>query len=247
MKGKDKVVVVAGGGGGMGRAIARRMARDGARVAVIGRSQEGVDKAVQAVENNGGKAAGFVADLQERELVAERLSAIARWNGGIDALVNSAGIYREGALESMSADVIDELVDINFTAQLTTIRSALPFIAKGGSIVNIASMSAVRPLPNQAVYAAVKAAIVQLGVALAAELAPRQIRVNTVSPGPTDTDILAAVLPPDEVTAAQERLARRIPLGRLAEPAEIADAVNWLASAKYVTGANILVDGGTVL
>lgn len=247
MTGDVEIAVVAGGGGGMGRAISLRLARDGARVAVIGRSRESVEGTVSAVEAEGGAASGFVADLRDGEAVGEALETAAGWNGGIDLLVNSAGIYREGALEAMPGDEIDELVGINFTAQLTTIRRALPLLAEGGSIVNVASMSAVRPLEKQAVYAALKAAMVHLGTALAAELAPRRIRVNTVSPGPADTEILATILPREEIAPTQRRLAERIPLGRLADPAEIAEAVRWLASARFVTGANVLIDGGTVL
>ena len=105
-------------------------------------------------------------------------------------------------------------------------------------------MSGVRPLDQQALYAATKAAVIHLGVCLARELAPRGIRVNTVSPGPTDTPILLTVVAPEQVPEIQADLRARIPLRRLADPGEVARAITWLAAAEFATGSNLVLDGG---
>lgn len=239
--------VVNGGGGGIGRAVCLRLAEEGMAVAVAGRSAQSVEATVAQIERAGGTAWAHPVDLLDERRMVEAMASVAARGDGIDLLVNSAGIYREGPFETTPAGVVDELVGINLTGQVTAIRAVLPHISSGGSIVNVASMSAVRPLSDQAVYAAVKAAVVHLGVALAAELAPRGIRVNTVSPGPTKTGILETILPAEQIPGVQEQLAQSIPLGRLGQPAEVADAVSWLASAQYVTGAHVLIDGGTTL
>jgi 3-oxoacyl-[acyl-carrier protein] reductase len=247
MMGKARTAVVAGGGGGIGRATGLRLAAEEMRVAVLGRSEESVSATAEMIEATGGEARRYIADVRDEGGVAAAMADAARWGEGIHLLVNAAGIYREGLFEKISTEIVDELVDINLTGQVWTIRHALPFMGEGGSIVNVGSMSGVRPLPAQAVYAAVKAAVVHLGTALAAELAPRGIRVNTVSPGPTATPILETILPAEAIPAVQRELAEAIPLGRLAEPEEIADAIAWVACADYATGSHLVIDGGTVL
>jgi NAD(P)-dependent dehydrogenase (short-subunit alcohol dehydrogenase family) len=167
--------------------------------------------------------------------------------GRIDVMVNCAGIYREGPFAEIDDVTIDELIDTNLKGLVRATRAALRFMPSDSCVINIASMSGVRSLEAQSVYAATKAAVIHFGACLARELAPRGIRVNTVSPGPAKTPLIYTVLPADRVPQAEAWLAQRIPLGRLVEPSEVAEAVTYLASARSATGAHIVLDGGTVL
>jgi NAD(P)-dependent dehydrogenase (short-subunit alcohol dehydrogenase family) len=166
----------------------------------------------------------------------------------IDLLVNSAGIYREGPFVETSNEVIDDLFDINVKALIYTIQAALAWMQPGSCIINVASMSGVRPLHNnQTMYAATKAAVIQLGACLARELVPRRIRVNTISPGPTRTPIIETVAPKERIPEIEAYLAQVVPLGRLGEPGEVADAIAHLSTMEFATGANLVLDGGVVL
>jgi len=241
-----KTVLVTGAGSGIGEAIARLFAGRGARVALLGRTREKLERVASDVPT--GSARAFTVDLRNRPEVLAAVSAAADWLGHIDVLVNNAGIYREGEFASITDAVVDELIDINLKGVINTTRAALPHVSKGGAIINIASCSAVTPLNDaQAVYAMTKAGLVHFGTCLARELSKSGVRVNTVSPGATRTPVLKTIMPESDIPAAQVWLAEQSRLGRLAEPEEIASAVFYLASAEYATGAHLVVDGGTSL
>ncbi len=239
--------VVTGGGSGIGAATAEVLAGRGGHVAVVGRSIDKLAATVRRIEAVGGQCRAYPADLHRAQEATLAVDSAAKWLGSIDVLVNCAGIYREGPFTELPDQVVDDLIDNNIKGVVYTTRAALRWMAAGSCIVNIASMSAVRPLEQQSLYAATKAAVVHLGTALARELAPRQIRVNTVSPGPTKTPIIATVAPEDRIPAIEADLASRIPLGRLGEPEEVAEAVAYLAFAYFATGTHLVLDGGTIL
>lgn len=242
----DLRALVTGAGSGIGAAVAEHLARRGARVALVGRSRprlECVATRTGALD----RVRSVVADVRRADEVRRAVDEIVTWLGRLDVVVNSAGIYREGPFDEMTDAVLDDLIDTNFRGVALVCRSVIPWMERGGCIVNIGSMSAVRPLEEQALYAASKAAVVHLGACLARELAPRGIRVGTVSPGPTRTRILETIMSPERIPAVQAALERRIPLARLGEPDEIAEAVEYLARATFATGAHLVLDGGITL
>ncbi|HYZ77839.1 MAG TPA: SDR family oxidoreductase [Gaiellaceae bacterium] len=237
--------VVTGAGSGIGEATARLLATRGARVAAVGRTPSKLEHVATDASLNG-SIRPFPADLRRPAEARAALSAAAGWLGGFDLLVMAAGIYREGPFGELTDETVDELVDSNLKAVVHTIRAALPWIAEGGCVVNVASMSSVRSLDQQSLYAGTKAGVVHFSASLARELAPR-VRVTTVSPGPTRTPILTTIMPAEDVPAVQTELAQTIPLRRLAEPDEIAEAIVFLARAPFATGTHLVLDGGTSL
>lgn len=243
-----QAAVVTGGGSGIGQAVAELLAAQGARVVVVGRTGRKLDDVIHRIRGAGGAADAVVADLRHSRQATVAMEAAVGLVGRIRLLVNSAGIYREGPFAEMTDSTADDLIDINLKAVVFTVRAALRAMEEGAAIINIASTSGVRPLNNgQSLYAATKAAVIHLGSCLARELAPRQVRVCTVSPGPTRTPILKTVAAEERIPEIEAALARQVPLGRIGEPGEVAEAVVYLASAPFATGAHVVLDGGTAL
>jgi NAD(P)-dependent dehydrogenase (short-subunit alcohol dehydrogenase family) len=239
--------VVTGAGSGIGQATSELLAARGAAVALIGRTRDKLARVARGIAERGGRATIHPADVARADEAAGAVAAAVEALGGLQLLVNNAGIYREGPFDSLDDATIHELLDINVKGVVFVTRAALRWLRADGSIVNVASMSAVRSLDQQSLYAASKAAIVHLGASLARELAPRGIRVNTVSPGPTRTPIIRTVLPEEKIPAVERQLEERIPLHRLGEAHEVAEAIAYLATARFATGAHVVLDGGTVL
>jgi NAD(P)-dependent dehydrogenase (short-subunit alcohol dehydrogenase family) len=228
--------------------VAERQAAQGARVVVVGRTGGKLEEVVTRIRRAGGTADAVVADLRHARQATAAVEAARALVGSIRLLIHSAGIYREGPFAEMTDAMADDLIDVNLKAVVFTIRAALPALEDGAAIINIASTSGVRPLNDaQSLYAATKAAVIHLGSCLARELAPRRIRVCTVSPGPIRTPILKTVAPDEMIPEIQAALARQVPLRRIGEPDEVAEAVVYLASAPFATGAHVVLDGGTAL
>ncbi|MHC2635165.1 NAD(P)-dependent dehydrogenase (short-subunit alcohol dehydrogenase family) [Bradyrhizobium liaoningense] len=238
--------VVTGAGSGIGRAVALRLAEQGARVALVGRTRSKLEPVAAEFTKLGREALIVEADLRKPDAAAFAIAAAHERFGEIDLLVNNAGIYREGAFDELTDATIDDLVDIDLKGPVFMIRTAIPRMSAESCIINIASMSGVSPLhPTQTLYASVKAALIHLGTGLARELAPRRIRVNTVSPGPTRTPIIGTVVPAKDIPTIEKMIAQQIPLGRLGEAAEVAEAVTFLATRPFATGTHFVIDGGT--
>jgi NAD(P)-dependent dehydrogenase (short-subunit alcohol dehydrogenase family) len=229
---------VTGGFGGIGSAIARRFADGGAAVTVVD-----ADPRTEAVAAEIGGAA-IVGDLTAPGFPHSVVDRVVEAEGTLDVLVNAAGIQVRTAAVDISEPDWERLVAVNLTAAYRLTTAAVKALsAAGGSVVNIASLSADRAVAGIVPYGATKAGLVQLTKGLAVELGPQGIRVNAVAPGYVATPMTEAVLgQPDFRT----RVLARIPLGRLADGADIADVVAFLASpaARYVTGAVLPVDGG---
>jgi NAD(P)-dependent dehydrogenase (short-subunit alcohol dehydrogenase family) len=242
----DKVAVITGGSSGIGLATARRFIADGARVVITGRGQETLNAAVAELGDRATGIRGDVANLEDLDRVFAR---IKEQFGRVDVLFANAGIAPLVPFEVVTEAHFDGLFDINVRGLFFTVQKALPLLSKGASVILNASIVAQSGLPNTSIYSATKAAVRSLGRTLAAELSPRGIRVNVVSPGLIETPLWGKVgLSQDELDAFGAQVVQQTPLGRPGRPEEIAGTVAFLASddASYFTGADLVADGGLI-
>lgn len=241
---QGKVAFVTGGGSGIGAATAQRLAQEGATVVVCGRRREPLDAVVAGIVAAGGKAEAVVADVSDEAGFTAALEAAAQRHGRLDVLVNNAMAYTWGSIEEMStADWRANFatsVDGTFWGTRTALRLMK---GKGGAIVNVSSICGQLGTPWMAGYSAAKAAVDNFSRAAAAEGAPHGIRVNVVIPAVVETPATAGMLADEASRRNTERL---IPMGRVGQPEELANAILFLASdeASYITGASLPVDGG---
>ncbi|MFH9353565.1 glucose 1-dehydrogenase [Kitasatospora sp. NPDC017646] len=241
---EGKAAVVTGGSRGIGRAIVERLAREGADV-VLGYAEDeaAAEAVVGAVAAAGGRAWAVRADLGVAGAAEQLMAAAEERLGGLDILVNNAAkSFTPTPLADLDDAAFDAVLSVNTRAVFATVRYAARRMRDGGRIVNISSINTARAVPGVAAYAASKGAVEQLTAVAAAELGPRGITVNTVSPGATDTDLLRGTNPPE----ALERVAGVTPLRRLGQPEDIADVVAFLAGpdARWITGQNLRATGG---
>ena len=237
-----KVALVTGGSRGIGAAIAMRLAHDGAAVAITYASaQQKADEVVAAITAAGGQALAWRADSADVAAVKSAVVETVRAFGRLDVLVNNAGIAVIAPLEAFSLDDFDRMVAVNIRGVFAAIQEASRHMDAGGRIITIGSVNADRmPFQGGSVYAMTKAAVAGLTRGLARDLGPRGITVNTVQPGPVDTDMNPAQGP------FAESLKSLMALGRYGQGDEIAGPVAYLASpeAGFVTGASLTIDGG---
>ncbi len=241
-----KVAVVTGGSSGIGLATAQRFIAEGAQVVVTGRNQEALDAAVSTLGDGATGIRGDVANLDDLDSL---FAQVRERFGRIDVLFANAGVAPFVPFRAVTEEHFDRLFDINVRGLFFTVQKALPLLADGASVILNASVVAQVGLPNTSVYSATKAAVRSLGRTLAAELSPRGIRVNVVSPGLIETPLVGKLaLSPDEVEAFGAQVVQQTPLGRAGKPEEIAATVAFLASddASYFTGADLVADGGMI-
>jgi len=241
-----KVAVVTGASKGIGAAIARALATAGAAVVVnYAGSKEAAERIVESIVADGGRAIAAQGDVSKPEDVRRLFAETKGAFGAIDILINNAGVAEFSPLEAVTLDNFRKLFDTNVLGAILTTKEALSlFRPSGGSVINIGSLSTTSPTPGSAVYAATKGAIDVLSSVLAVELSDRRIRVNTLAPGPVETDGTRAVgLVGSEL---EKQLAARTPLGRLGLPDDIAKVAVFLASdeAGWLTGVRIPAAGG---
>jgi NAD(P)-dependent dehydrogenase (short-subunit alcohol dehydrogenase family) len=240
---EGKTAVVTGGGSGIGRATCRRMAEEGARVAVFDVNGEAAETVAQEV---GG--VGYAVDVGEVEAVRAAVDDAAARLGGISIIYNNAGTSAFNRLHELDPAEWDRVLRVNLTGVWAGIRAAAPHMLAGGggSIVSTASISGTRPAAGEGPYSASKAAVAALTASAALEYGP-SIRVNSVSPGMIRTAMTAPWFEylPDQ----EERFVKGTPVGRVGEPEDVADVVVFLCSdlARFVTGQNLVVDGGLTL
>jgi NAD(P)-dependent dehydrogenase (short-subunit alcohol dehydrogenase family) len=243
---KDKVAVVTGGSLGIGFAAAEQFVAEGAYVYITGRRHKELDAAVARIGRNVTGVQGNVTNLAD----LDRLYAqIAKEKGHIDILFANAGITWPAPLDKITEEQFDLTFDVNVRGLFFSVQKALPLIRDGGSIVLDASAATIKVLPGHVVYSATKAAVRSFARTMTVELKDRKIRVNTISPGFTETSIFDSEtnkLSPEEKDAVKALAKTLVPLGRFAQAEEIAKAVLFLASddSSYITGVELFVDGG---
>ena len=239
---QGKRALVTGASRGIGAAIAKTLAAEGADVAITyEKSADLANEVVKAIRDHGRKGVAIQADSADVTAVQSSIEKTVRELGGLDILVNNAGILRVGGLKDNSIADIDALLDVNVRSPIVASKVALAHLGKGGRIITIGSYFADRvPAPVLTVYSATKSALVAFTKGLARELGPQEITVNLVQPGSIDTDMNPAHGP------FGDALRQFMALGHYGKPDDIANAVAFLASekAKYITGTALTVDGG---
>lgn len=243
---KGKVAVVTGASKGIGAAIAKAYAAEGAAVVVnYASDRDGADRVVAEIEGRQGRAIAVKGDVANVRDV-ERLFAVGKETyGRVDVVVNNAGVFAFQPLEDVTEAEFHRQFNINVLGSLLVAQQAAKHIgADGGAIVNVSSVISESPLPGSSIYSATKGAVDTLSEALALELAPRKIRVNTVAPGGVDTEGARTAGIPDSPLAAD--IVARTPLGRLGQPDDIAKVAVFLASddSAWLTGERITASGG---
>jgi len=243
---KDKIAIVTGAGSGIGRACAIAMAREGARLALVGRRKEKLNETAREV---GDSALVLAADVSQKEEIDRVIGKTTAHFGGINVLLNNAGVLHIGTAEQITEQQWDETFNINVRGLWLLSRSVLPHMRKagGGSIINVASVLGINGARNRASYAPSKGAVVLLTKCMAIDHGHENIRVNAICPSFVETDLTAEVIrkAPDPGRVRQERIGVH-PIGRLGQPEDIAGLAVYLASdeSSWVTGAAFPVDGG---
>ncbi len=240
---EQRVAIVTGASRGIGKAIAKRLASDGCKVALIARNAEALDGVKSEIEQEGGAASTHVCDLSDSNQFAETIQAIADENERLDILVNNAGMTRDGLLLRMTEDDFDAVIDVNLKAAFIGCKAAARPMMKGrfGRVINITSVTGISGNAGQANYAAAKAGLVGLTKTIAKEFGSKGITANAIAPGYIETDMTAVL--GDDIKKGVEQM---VPLRRYGQPEEIASAVSFLASddGGYMTGQVLVVDGG---
>ena len=240
---EGKKVVIIGGTSGMGLATAKMLLDGGARVLVTGRSQAGLESAQKELGKDALVVSSDARSLTEIDALASRVKAEF---DTFDLLFVNAGFSIRAPLESMTEAVYDEMFNLNAKGPLFAVQKLSPLINRGGSVVLTTSIANVKGMPGNATYGAAKAALRSFARTLAAELLPREIRVNAVTPGPIDTPIIGKAFPGEGAgVQIREKMAGMVPMKRFGTSDEIAKAVLFLAfDATFTTGAELPVDGG---
>ena len=243
---KDRVAIVTGGAAGIGGAVARTLAAEGCVVCIADRDAAAAEKMAGTLTEAGHRTQAAAVDVADADAVAAAFKDIHRRHGRLDILVNAAGLLSTGTVAELPAAEWERVCRVNLSGVLYCSKAAIPFMTaqKHGRIVNIASVSAARGGGSfgNTLYGTTKAGVVALTMGMARELGPYQVTVNAVSPAVTDTPMTRALLN-EEV---KQRIVSRIPLGRLADVADVADLVAFLASARasFISGVVVPVDGG---
>lgn len=243
---QEKVSIVTGGSRGIGRAVVEALARAGSHVAVVATREDGARAAAESAAGHGVKTMALAADVSDPADADRIVQTVTEELGGLDVLVNNAGITRDGLLLRMSDEDFDRVVAVNLKGTFNFLRAAARVMVKkrSGSIINVSSIVGLIGNPGQTNYAASKGGVIALTKAAAKELASRKVRVNAIAPGFINTDMTA-----DLAEGTREAALTMIPLREFGHPDHIAEAVVFLASSRsaYITGHVLNVDGGMAM
>lgn len=240
-----KIAVITGGNSGIGYATAEKFKSEGATVIISGRNQEKVSEAAKTLG-----VKGYIADVNSLSDIDNLVESVKADFGKIDILFVNAGIFLAAPVGSISEELFDQVMDINFKGAVFTVEKFLPIVKDGASIINLSSINAYTGMTNTAIYAASKAAMNAYTRTAATELAPRNIRINSVNPGPIATPIFGKTgMSEEQLGGFAQAMQQRIPLKRFGKAEEIAKLVSFLASdeASFITGAEYNIDGGAMI
>jgi NAD(P)-dependent dehydrogenase (short-subunit alcohol dehydrogenase family) len=241
----NKIAVVTGGNSGIGLATAKELVAQQATVIITGRRKDALEKVAKEIG-----AVPFVADQSNVQDIIVLKQAIEQQFGAVDILFINAGITGTASLiENADEDNFDTVMNINFKGAYFTLSKFIPILNDGASVVFLSSNTASMRSPQHSVYQSSKAALNSIAKTAAVELASRKIRVNTISPGPTRTNVLNNAYGEDNANAIWENLASVVPLNKVGVPEDVAKMVIYLSSenSSYITGADFLIDGGMTL
>jgi NAD(P)-dependent dehydrogenase (short-subunit alcohol dehydrogenase family) len=245
---RDKTVIVTGATSGIGRAAAESFGREGASVVLVGRNEAVLGEVAGTVRDAGSRAVACPADVTAADAPQRVVAAALGAFGGIDVLVNAAGVIATGALEATTDEVWDSMMAINLRAPFRLMRAAAPHLAKRkGSVVNVSSVNGLRSFPGVLAYCVSKAGVDHLTRCAAIEMAPLGVRINAVNPGVTVTNLhRRSGMDDAQYAAFLERSKTTHPLGRPGQPGDIVGMILFLASdrASWMTGETIPIDGG---
>lgn len=242
----EKIALVTGAGRGIGKAIANKLAAQGAQVICVSKSESSCGAAAEAINAEGGKAVAMAVDVSDNAAVKSACESILEEYKRVDIIVNNAGITKDGLLLRMSEEDWDDVLKTNLYSCFYWVKGLLHPMTRNrwGRIINIASVSGIMGNPGQVNYAAAKAGMIGFAKALAKEVAARNITVNVVAPGFTSTDMTSSLK--EEYIKEIEKM---IPLKRFGTPEEVAELVSYVASeaASYMTGKVFSIDGGMII
>jgi NAD(P)-dependent dehydrogenase (short-subunit alcohol dehydrogenase family) len=254
MRLKGKVAIITGAGSGLGRAAALLFAREGAKVVVAAHGDEDGEQTVKPIKEVGGDAILVPVDVTKAADLEHAIKAAMDKYGKLDIMLNNAGTPGPGKLiADLTEEEWNRVLAVNLTGVFLGTKYAIPEMLKGGGgvIINVSSVAAVSPRRYTGAYSAAKAAVIQLTRVTALEYARKNIRANCILPGPIDTPFFTKVAggDPNKIAAFKEKVLKEVPLGRFAQPEEIARVALFLASdeASYITGAAFAADGGQLL
>ena len=243
-----RAAIVTGASSGLGRATSARLARDGFAILAVGRDEKALAEVCDSISGAGGRAAPLVANVTDADAPAVIVSRAVKEFGGIDALINAAGVIASGSVADTTDAGWDAMMDVNVRAPFRLIREAANALAlRRGSVVNISSVAGLRAFPGLASYAVSKAAVDQLTRVAALDFAPKGVRVNAVNPGVVVTNLhRRGGMDAAKYAEFLEKSKATHPLGRPGQPEEVADLIAFLVSpaAGWITGDTIAIDGG---
>jgi NAD(P)-dependent dehydrogenase (short-subunit alcohol dehydrogenase family) len=245
---KDKVAIVTGASSGIGRAVSMIFADNGMKVVAVGRNEAELKTLRESVREGGGSIKIQLADITNESQTARVVTDTVEHFGGVDVLVNAAGIIKSGTIETTTADEWDKMMNINLRSMFLLMQKCLPHLVKTkGNIVNVSSVTGNRSFPNVLAYCFSKAGVDHLTHCAALELAEKGVRVNAVNPGVVVTNLhKRSGMSEEDYAGFLEHSAKTHPLGRAGKPEEVAELIYFLASDKsgWITGVTYEIDGG---